>query len=325
MHEVVPARLVDDVRAYFEENGLTEALGGPQALEEGLAELAGGVMPVVGELLAAHAAGIELSEAVFDDERFPHLVRVHGFLGDVLVMDLPRDLLPLARRITTAGLPPGADRLRRVAARAAFGRGDALAHLARFAVFEALCLNQRLLLASSGGHLEEVNGRSRDLEAIAQGEVDLALSWAEYGSDLTRLDDPLKALIAAAAVTLRNHVEHLRQELLTLKAELHEALERRRTVLEVMGALPADQAVLVYNECAAVFGEQKLEAEQLRLHHPAMLGHLKRDGIYQRVHRLPERIERLKLEPVDRRQTRSLADLILESPFALPPAPEGDA
>jgi hypothetical protein len=322
--QIVTADAIGEIRACFEELGLTEAVGGAEALDAGLAELASGVMPLVGELLAAHAAGVELSDAVFDDDRFPHLVRAHGFVGDVLVMDLPPDLLPLARRITSGGMPPEAGRLRRAAARTAFRRTGAIAHLARFAVFESLCLNQRLLLASSGGRLETINGRSRDVEVIAQGEVDLALRWEEYGAGLAGLDDPLRALVAAAAVTLRNHVERLREELLTLKAEVHEALDRRRTVLEVMDALPADQAVLVYNECAAVFGEQKLEAEQLRVHHPAMLGHLKRDGIYQRVHRLPERIERLRLETVERRSAPSLADVILGAPIAFPPAAEGE-
>lgn len=315
MDQIVPAQLIGRIRAYFDEKGFTEAIGGPAALEQGLQQLVAGVMPVVGELLAADVADVELSEAVFDDEHYPHLVKVHGFLADLLVMDLPTEILPWAQKITTMGPPPGARTLRKAAAITAFRRADGLAHLARFALFEALCLNQRLMLMAEGAHLESINGRGRDVEAIARQEVDLALAWDDYGKDLVETEDPLRALIGAAAVTLKTHVENLNEELLSLRADVHEGLEQRRTILEVMDALPTDQAVLVYNECAELFGEDKLEAEQLKVHHPAMLGHIGRDAIYQRVHRLPARIERLKLEPVERSRRSSLANLILDGPL----------
>ena len=311
MNDIVPAHLFGRLRSYFDQRGLTEAVGGAQALEDGLTQLAAGVMPVVGELLAAESSDLRLADAVFDEERYPHLVKVHGFLNDLLVMEIPSDVLPWAREITAEGPPPGSDALRKAAAMTAIRRNDALAQLARFALFEALCLNQRLMLIAEGAHLESINGRSHDVEMIAQNEVELAIEWEAYSDDLIRTEDPLRTLIAAAAVTLTHHVEQLNDELLTLKSDVHENLEHRRTILEVMDALPADQAVLVYNECAETFGEDKLEAEQLRVHHPAMYGQLGRDAIYQRVHRLPARIERLKLEPVARRERASLADLIL--------------
>ncbi len=122
---------------------------------------------------------------------------------------------------------------------------------------------------------------------------------------------PVRTLVAAATVSLQEHVDSLGRELLTLRREVHENLHDRRQILDVMDALPPDQAVLVSNECAELFGEEKVEAEQLREQHPAMLGHISRDAIYQRVHRLPERIEKMRLEPVERRRKPSLADLIL--------------
>lgn len=315
MSEIVPAGMLGRIRDYFDEQGLTEAVGGSEALDEGLRQLAAGALPLVGELAAADTASVGLAEAVGDADRFPHLVRVHGFLDDVLVMNLPRDLMPWARRIASAGHPPGTRALRKAAAAAAVTRADALAHLARFALFEALCLNQRLVLRAEGGHLEAINGRGCDIEAIAEREVELAVAWRDYGQDLARMDDPLRALIAVATVSLQDHVEQLRHELRSLRAEVHETLENRRQILEVMDALPADQAVLVYNECAAMFGEEKLEAEQLQAKHPAMLGNISRDAIYQRVHRLPARVEKIRLEPVDPserlRKPSSLADLIL--------------
>ena len=137
------------------------------------------------------------------------------------------------------------------------------------------------------------------------------MAWERDGQERTRTDDPLRALVAAASLALQQHVGQLNDELLELKGEVHEVLDARRQILEVMDALPADQAMLVYNECAAVFGEDKLEAEQLRAHHPAMLGSIGRDAIYQRVHRLPAKIEQLKLEKVERRRGRSFADMIL--------------
>jgi len=314
MSDIIPAHYLGGIRNYFDENGLTDVVGGPEALEEGLRQLKAGVLPVIAELVAAQAAGDDLSDAVFDTDHYPHLVRVHGFLNDILVMDLPSELLPWARKLTAFGPPPGAKALRKAAASQALRGADARAHLARFALFEALCLNQRLILMAQKGHLESINGRSSDIEVIAEREVDLALGWPAYGNDLARTDDPLKTLIAAAVVTLRNHVEQLKAELLSVRGEVHDKLVARSRILEVIDALPADQAVLVYNECAAAFDEDKLEAEDLRVHHPAMFGHISRDAIYQRVHRLPGKVEQLKLESVQQRRKPSLADLILGEP-----------
>jgi len=312
MSQLTPTKLLDVARAYLDRADLVDAVGGPEALEEGLRELAAGAMPLVGELAAAEAAGVDLSDAVHDADRFPHLVRFHGFLSDVLVMDLPEELVPWAREFVGNGTPSaGASALRRGAAAVALSGSEAMAHLARLGLFEALCLNQRLLLMSEGAHLEAVGGRARDIEAIAEREVDLAMTWRSYGRDLLGMDDPLPTLVAAAVVGLGEHVDHLRRELRTLRVEVHDNLDQRRRVLEVMDQLPPDQAVLVENECAAMLGEEKLEAEQLKEHHPGLLGGISRDAIYKRVHRLPGRIERLSARPVVRRSRSSLADLIL--------------
>lgn len=311
MEHAIQARFLDVVRALLEREEVVDLVGGHEALDEGLRALAAGVIPVAGELAAAAAAGVELSEAVFDGERFPHLVRVHGFVSDLLVMDLPEEVLPWARRLVSSGPPPSARSLRRTAAAAALSGSETVRHLARLCLFEALCLNQRLVLMAEGARLEAVGGRARDVEAIAEREVDLALAWRDYGEDLLAMDDPLPTLVAAAVVGLDGHVEGLRAELGALRADVHEALHRRQQIFEVMDALPPDQAVLVENECAGDLGEEKLEADQLRERHPGLLAGLSRDAIYQRVHRLPDRIERLRARPVGRRPSRSLADLIL--------------
>lgn len=316
MNEIVSTdslspELFDQVRTFFDKNGLTQAIGGTEMLEQGFKELAAGILPVISELVVAQTGQVALADAVFDTERFPHLVRVHGFLNDVLVMDIPRDLLPSAKKIVLGDLPKESQHLRKAAASQALQGQDSWVYLARFALFEALCLNQRLILLAEKGHIESFNGRSSDIETIAEREVELAVEWEKYGKDLISVDDPLKALVAAAAVALSEHIHNLREELLVLKNDVHESLDRRRRILEVMDALPADQAALVYNECASEFGEEKLEAELLKKHHPGFFGHIGRDAIYQRVHRLPDRIKDLENAPEKVRRTPSLADLIL--------------
>lgn len=312
MSDIVPTSWLDTVRGFFDEQGLTDAVGGPEALEDGLKQLAAGALPVAGELIAAESSDEPLSDAVFDTDRFPHLVRVHGFINDVLVMDLPSDVLPWARKVAELGAPVGTEQVKRAATRRAIVGQDALAHLLRLALFEVLCVRQRLVLMAEGAHLETYNGRGRDVEAIAEREVELAVAWRDYGRDLERLNDPVKALSAAAVISLQDYVDSLRRELRALGREVHEQLAARERVLEVMDSLPVDQAVLVHNECAAIFGEDKVEAEDLLKQHPAMLGHLGRDAIYQRVHRLPGRIEKLSLEKVERQRRPSLADLLLD-------------
>jgi hypothetical protein len=312
MSEIVPVTWLERIQSYFDQHGLTEAVGGVEALDEGLKQLAAGALPVAGELIALQAAGDSLADAVYDTLHYPHLVKVHGFINDVLVMDLPGDVLPWARKVTALGAPEGSMQVRRATTRAAVVGTDALAHLARFALFEVLCVRQRLVLMAQGAHLESYNGRRRDIEAISEREVELAQAWEGYGRDLSRVEDPVKALSAAAVLSLQEYVDNLREELRALGREVHEGLEARRRVLEVMDSLPADQAVLVHNECADIFGEEKIEAEDLLQQHPAMLGHLGRDAIYQRVHRLPARIAKLGVEEVDRQRRPSLADLILE-------------
>src|SRR5947208_2260964 len=86
---------------------LAEAMGGRATLERGLDELRAGVLPLVAELVQAERQGTPLARAVHDQERHPHLVRVHGWLADLIDMAVPADLQPWARRVL--GLAPTVD------------------------------------------------------------------------------------------------------------------------------------------------------------------------------------------------------------------------
>ena len=80
-----PARAFDVLKTIASQTGLTDLVGGPDAFEQGIYELQQGCLPLIAELLGAERRSVDLSDAVFLPDSYPHLTRFHGSIHDVCV------------------------------------------------------------------------------------------------------------------------------------------------------------------------------------------------------------------------------------------------
>ena len=303
-------QLVSGFLGLMETSGLAEVVGGQEVLKAGIQELVNGALPLAAELVMIESQGRALADSVNDPENAPYVSKVHGFMEDLLTLDVPAELLPWARRIVRMS-PSEALTMRRATTTLALrGTNPMSRALGRFFLFEALCIIQRFELLASGIELKALGGRSRDVETIAEREVAIAEAAPAYGNALLDLDDPMGLLQALGLVGLDGHLQALKAELAVLKKEMTETLERRRRILQVSEQLHPADAILLLNETADEFGEERLSARQLRTRHPGHLGELSDAAIWKRVERLPEKIERR--DALQTRKSQNLADLVME-------------
>lgn len=293
--------------AALEASGLADVIGGRRALEAGLDELRIALLPIASELLVAAEKGVDLATAVLDIQQFPHLSEMHGRLSDALDEPAPAELKLWLRKVVAMGPLPGMDEVSFALAAVATASKDAARRLlARFVLFELVCLHQRLRLRTDGVQLEAINGRRHSVEVLAESEVDAATELAASSADLLATPDPLGLVLTMAEEALGRHVEMLRAELRSASRDVHDQLERRRRILDAAARVGPADALLIINETANEFGEERLTAVQLRRAHPGLLGPLSDSAIYKNVERLPERLAR----GVTR--APSLADVIIE-------------
>jgi hypothetical protein len=296
--------------ALITDTGFPELVGGVDAIERGFRGIERAVAVVGVELLAADSAGTPMHEAVFDFENYPHAARLHGFIGDILVMDVPEELWPWAKSVISMGPPPDAPALREALVRHARRPADPLTEmLARFALFEALVLNQRLMLLASGTRLDAVDGRERAVESIADLEVERAMALTAYGNDLVELDDPVMVMVAKALEQLVGDVADLKAELSVASDTVRRQFESRQRINEVLEQLPPADAVLLRNEGG--FDGEVLAVDDLQRLHPGLLGGLKRAAIDQRKARALKKAQRIAHGDAGVKSGRTLADLLV--------------
>lgn len=291
--QVVPA-FVSAIRAVWAHPALAEALdslGGSAALDEGLQELRIGSYQVVADLLAAQDRDIPLADAVFDPDNFPHLTRLHGQIFDFMMLRVPTLWAPFVRTLLRIRLPDEGLSFHRTVAHVAFrGLNPGESTLAQLALFEFLCVHQRLALMRQNETLESIGGRRRDVEVLAQLEVEVSASVHEYAEDLLATDDPVQFLTSVVTTSLVNHINVLNEELRAL-GYLPRDLEAVRKIGEQMKHLEPDEALLFRNKSAALFGEQKMTPQQLQILHPIHLGNQTPDNLYQKTHRATEKVK----------------------------------
>jgi hypothetical protein len=272
---------------------LTEAMGGRARAERGLDELRAGILPVLAELIQVHERGTPLARAVHDAERYPHLVRVHGWLADLMDLSVPSELQPWARRALTLAPGVGDDDFERFVATVAF-RSPSLAERAmgRFALFELLCLEQRLSLLAGHVDVEVIGGRPDRPEAIAEGELAEVEARPEYREALVAMEDPLatlRVLLGASVARLDAYVELLRQEVARVGSEMTARLQIRQDMLRALAELDPADAVLIKNAHAEAFGIERLTVEQLKARHPGLLASLSPAAARKRLERALKR------------------------------------
>lgn len=310
--QIIP-QFIAVFRSVAEQTGLVELIGGPDAFEQGVWEIQQGCLPLLAELKNAETLDIDLSDAVYSPDTFPHLTKFHGTIYDVLVGPWPALLIPWIKRLLTFRLPDDGRGVRRLVAEVAIrGINPVQRNLARLFLFEALCISQRAELLRQGVRVEELGGRRRDLDEIAQVEMEAAVAIRDYSDTLLEGEDPLQEIAQVVMRRLEWHLEVLREELHSVSDVVSvENIKMRRKVLALMDQLAPDEALIVYNESAKIFDGEQVTANQLRIMHPVMLGEQSREAIYQKVHRLPEKISRIKNGELVTTKQPSLLDLIL--------------
>lgn len=317
MNDVIPIDIEARLLKLLADSGLQDTVGGLPAIREGVRQMKVGLLQVASDLIAVDERGEALSLAVFDAVRYPHLASFHGFVSDLLHLEVPTDLQPWATRIVEAGPAPDAPEVRRWLTHLAL-RADNQVHrvLGRLMLFESFCLNQRAHIRAARVRLEVVGGHRADVEAVAEVELLTLLGESEYAEAVLELEDPWPSLMGAALISLNRHEQELRDQVAQVGSDVHAQLELRRHLLEALDGLPDVDAVLLRNVYASEFGEERITVEHLQTLHPTLLGGMKRNTLDQRLKRLLARRERL-LEPSKERGV-SLLDLLISKPVGLP-------
>lgn len=283
--------LPERLRSLFITTGLPDVMGGIAAFDAGIEELKVGLLAVATDLIRADRLEVDLADAVLDPVRFPHAAEMHGTIGDLLKMRVPSEVESWAWKVARATPPPDVPEISRAIASLAVAATNPFHRaLGRFGLFELICLRQRLLLRRDGVHLELINGRRRDIEVIAAAEVEAACALAASGPELLALEDPVATIEKMASLALFRYVDVLRRELAELNRVMYEQLERRKRILAAAARVEPGDAVLILNQAADEFGEERLAAVQLQRMHPLLLAGLTDDAIYKRVERLPDKV-----------------------------------
>lgn len=315
--------VMDGFFAVFEQTGFADVIGGPEVLKEGMNDLLLGALPLAGELVQAERRQVSLADAVYDPDNWPHLALVHGFIVNLLTMNVPEELIPWASRLASMVPPPEIGALHHTLVATAVQDPNPIARaLSRFIVFESVCLIQRLALLHDGVHVEAVGGRRRDVETVAETELRFLENADVYQAELLALEDPLQLLNMCGLVSLTRHLEVLKDELAFVSKEINEQLARRQRLLAIADRLDPKDRIVLLNGVADTFGEESVASHQLRRLNSGHLDGLSDEAIWKRKSRLPEKVKGLNLdedgypEPMgDAKTSKSMtfADLILQA------------
>ncbi len=290
----------------LDQTGATDLVGGRHVFIAGMKQIQAGLLQVGTDILVAQAQEVDLADAVFDLERFPNLARAHGLVRDFLDLRLPAEVLPWAERTLSADLPEDAVFLRRMLVEAALDEGNPVwAGIARFVLFEALCINQRMLLKAERVHLETLDGDHDAVEVLAEREVDAVLALPSEA--VCDAEDPFEVLVACALTSLEGYVEDLCGALADTTDSLSGKLAARQSLIELMEGLPMEDVVLLRNE-AGMDGETRTIKDLQRLR-PLLLGGQNENTLHQRAGRARKKLR----EGRGGRSGTTLADLLLRA------------
>lgn len=267
-------------------------LGIPEAAQQALVnEMHAKLLRIGLDALAATQSGISFEQAAEDRENFPFLRRFHLGVTDILHVTIPQELLHVFEKLLAA--PPIATVTLESFARAALDKNAAPAEAAllRFLLFEALRLNLVVAAWRNESEFVGAGARLKDIDAIAEKELDWLVKNAEaLGPD----DRPIQTLVAMGMESLLRHVSELKTTLLGIKAEVDE--QPRMEVLQAkyeayLRSMNLTDATLLGNRHAAMFDEQRIPVELLQADHPLALEGMSRAAMDQRVKRLADSVE----------------------------------
>lgn len=289
----------------LEDTGLTATVP-PHELQAGLTHIQLGLGQLLADVERARVRGIPLNVAVHAHESFPYLGRFHGWLHDAFVMQVPGEIVPIARRILSIPTPAWTVELQNafsIIARSGLARSDERA-LATLLLFEGIRFNLFIAAYRMNGWWEGVGGCRRTLDDLAwkEAEVVLAMPMRADEEDMTfnvivvdamhRLGDCAQQLWAAQEM-----IEDLRQA----------CAERARAEMVFREADPVDAAVL-RNYFDRAEHQQPIPMSRLPLEHPLVLEGHNEESLHARVFRATKKLA----TKVKRPRPTTVADLIAE-------------
>lgn len=319
------SQFVPLIRKIYADAGFIQQVGELE-FDAALGQMGRALAQAAAELVAAEERGVSMAEAVFDPEDCPHASRFHGMLRDLLFVPVPRELAGIVRQMAALAVPDDMHRLLQILADLTYRQENRFGRaMARFVMFELLCMSQRLRRLLQGQRLEAMTGAAQRVEGEAEAEIAAAEQHARYRQALLGLDRPVHVLVEAAGLAFhRNDLIDLLQATSNRLAEtlldaapvlesLHLAIEaareRRRHVEEQVATLPLPDLVLLVNEAHG----GRFTAEQLRRLHPMALGDLNDNTIHKRAQRIRNRLGGAVSGGPLRRHKRpeTLADLLI--------------
>lgn len=261
------------------------------------------------EAYEAELRGVPLSAAVGDEQSFPLLFRIHVGLRDMFTLELPKEIRQWAERALALGPSGHSDELQlqlgKMATDPTLGAGERA--LARFGLFEFLCMGLQFADYAERGQLAALGIERRHLDELAEDKL---TTWLQLPAEQAAAVRPLNVMLAAALEHLTVSGDVLQQEFLTLSADIVEAAEERKVLEQRLQEMNSPDALLIRNAMADVglLDEQYLTIETLQDQHSLALGTMKRNTLDQRLRRLKVSI---KDGNWPKRKSPAVIDLVL--------------
>ena len=259
--ELMPIQIVEIFRQVANTIGIST-----EEFEQGLGELNFGMIRLSTEVAHAESQGLGLQDAAFQADKFPLMNMVHLGVRDILVLEVPAELVPQAvkARYAITQMAP-VDDIRFALAEVAcmLPQNSLQRALARFALFEAVRLN--LLVASHDDRpaLAYADIDDAEISKIAEDKVrKLIEARSEFFETRHGPIRPLDVMVAAALDELSQRVDVFSTgepivEYIRENCEARAELERK------LNQLPARDALLIRNWVAPEMGGQRLTHKHL--------------------------------------------------------------
>lgn len=308
--EIKLPMLLSDLAGSFKP-ALLEAGLSLDDLEAGLESLKYGAAKIGLEIGHAESLGIPIAEAVRDAEQFPAAHKLHNGIRNLLTLELPPELVGIAKSVMASPPAETTEALRAELARLAccLPHNQPERALARLLLFEAVRLNLLVLTWQDRTHLIRQGIEDETLDTLAEAEVEWLAqhpSIAEEGPEVR----PLHVLVSSALVRLGARSEDAREAFANVSADVVMENKRRAKLDEVLSQMDSRDALLVRNYFAKALGEQRLSVERLMLLNPVAFDGSNRDALDQRrlrgVASLEEGNPRQRKKP-------AFIDLVLET------------
>lgn len=261
----------------------------PQGIaRRGLVAMGFELSAIAAELGKAEALGIRVDGAVNDPGSFPHLVRIHQGLQDIVTLALPDPLLGWAELFLANPPVHLLESLEQALLSAASKSCStpSLRRLARWALFEAVCLSLVMVDRASGQENLSAAGMDySDIDRRAAVEVELAIAnAATHPAGGATLDEMIRH------ATLLLVLEAERERTLACDVDRAEQLDRVGRGTAILATLDAIDAILLRAKFSSP--TDRLDLEAVRSRHSLVLGHLSSGSLSTRLSRAHERVMR---------------------------------